>query len=375
LNRFTILVIVSAVFGLLSALTIARADHSPNLIGLLAIDANSSGNTATSIGPLDGCARVEPGARIDVDYVVDAIPDDRPMIAFQVEIRYNPALLEVVAVDYDMMLAAVGTYQPFGGGDLTDALPDTDGSYNLVVLDMASQSNLPEQGTVEANVERGKGTIARLTFQGKGSGVGEVTIGYDPAGGAYPLTQDTMNETVIADRIGGASVAVGQDCPPEAIAPKILDAPNTEEEIFAGVAPVTVAPATPTPAGQTPTVPGATPEGQTPGTDGVGGPNSGLGGPELVECEVQPLETASPSPAPAPEGSPDPAAEGPTPIPVPSEEELCTPTPAPVEDDIVAIEEDSSAGLLFGAFALLGLGTAAAGGGWYMFRRSRNGAG
>jgi hypothetical protein len=269
------------------------------------------------------------------------------------------------------MLAAVGTYQPFGGGDLTDALPDTDGSYNLVVLDMASQSNLPEQGQVEANVERGKGTIARLTFQGKGSGVGEVTIGYDPAGGAYPLTQDTMNETVIADRIGGASVAVGQDCPPEAIAPKILDAPNTEEEIFAGVAPVTVAPATPTPEGQTPAVPGTTPEGQTPSgpTDAAGSDD-----PELVECAVQPLETASPSPTP--EGSPESAPnEGPTPLPVPSEEELCTPTPAALEDDIVAIEEDSGTGLLFGAFALLGLGTAAAGGGWYMFRRTRNGEG
>jgi hypothetical protein len=44
-----------------------------------------------------------------------------------------------------------------------------------------------------------------------------------------------------------------------------------------------------------------------------------------------------------------------------------------VKDDIIETTEDSNTGLIVGAVALLGLGTAAAGGGWYAFRRSRNG--
>jgi hypothetical protein len=328
------LAVITAAFGLIALTAFARADHSPNLIGLLALDVNTQGNTATSLGPLDGCARVEPGGRIDVDYVVDAIPDDRALIGFQVEIRYNPDLLEVVAVDYDLMLAAVGSYQPFGGGDLTDPLPDSDGSYNLVVLDMASQTENPDQGTQEANVERGPGVLARITFQGKGSGVSEVNIGYDPLnGGAYPLTLDTQGEIVITDKIGGASVAVGQDCPAEAIPPRIIDPPNTEEEIHGGTPP--------------PPVPGATPEGQTPAEGGVPTPEGQTPTPE------------GQTPAPGEVGGPA-AGRG-------------SPTPSPIEDDIVDEEEDSNTGLFVGAFALLGLGTAAAGGGWYMFRRSRNG--
>jgi len=380
---------VSAAFVLasVSAFTMVSATHSNSLIGLLSIDANVQGNTATSIGPIDGCARVEPGAQIDVDYIVDAVPEDRPLIAFEVDIRYNPDLIEVVAVDYDLMLAAVGTYQPFV--DLTDELPDSDGDYRLVVLDTASQTELrdPSTGEItqpEANVERGKGTLARITLRAKAPGVTEVNVGYDPPDGPYPLTQDTQNETIIVDKIGGVSIAIGQDCPPEVIAPKIIDPPNTEGCIFGGECSPTPEGQTPGPQDQTPAAgdgspDGPTPEGQTP---------TPASGPDLIPCPVKALPTPPTTPPPSPtiatpegetpapptDASPVPAvteSPGPTGTPAP---ELCTPTPAPVEDDITDVTEDSNTGLLVGAVALLGLGTAAAGGGWYAFRRSRNGA-
>jgi hypothetical protein len=379
--------LISAAFGLalVSSFAFVGATHSNSLIGLLAIDANVQGNTATSIGPIDGCARVEPGAQIDVDYVVDAIPEDRPMIAFEVLIKYDPALLEVVAVDYDLMLAAVGSYQPFTG--LTDELPDSDGEYRLVVLDTASQTYVPEINQPEANVERGKGTLARITLRAKAAGVSEVAVGYDPAnGGPYPLTQDTQNETIIVDKIGGASIAIGQDCPPEVIAPKIIDPPNTEAEIFGGTPPAGV----PTvPGGSSPGATAPTPEGQTPTPEGqTPGAGESFGG--FVPCPVTPLPTPAPTPTAAPSATDAaPGAETPTPVPdaspaptvteppVPTETPaplLCTPTPSPVKDDIIETTEDSNTGLIVGAVALLGLGTAAAGGGWYAFRRSRNGA-
>ena len=363
--------------ALVSAFGIARADHSLNIIGLLAIDANIQGNAATSIGPIDGCARVEPGAQIDVDYVVDAIPADRALIGFELELRYNPDLLEVVAVKYDLMLAAVGTYQPFGGGQegdgLTNELPDSDGSYRFVVLDTASTTELRDDaGNItqqEANVERGKGVLVRFTLRAKAAGIGEVGIGFDPPNGLYPLTLDTQNEVVVSDRIGSASLAIGQDCPAELIPPKIIDPPNTEEEIFGGTPPPGPPPVvpTPTPPDQTPTPAGQTPEGQTPApveTDV-----------DLIPCPTDLVSTPSPPPTATPDtGSPSSTPEGTEP-PSPAESPaaaLCTPAPEET-DDIVEVDEGSDTGLLVGAVALLGLGTAAAGGGWYMFRRSRNG--
>ena len=254
------------------------------------------------------------------------------------------------------------------------------------MLDLASQTELRDPGTgeitqEELNVERGKGVLARITLRAKAPGVTEVKVGYGPPDGPYPLTQDTQNETIFVDKIGSVSIAIGQDCPPEVIAPKIIDPPNTEAEIFGGATPGppgggTTGPTAPpqaTPEGQTPT-----PEGQTPG--------QGSGGPDLIPCQVKALPTPATTPAPSPTTAP---AEGETPAPTPElsptpapaespgptdtpASELCTPTPAALKDDVVEVDEDSNTGLLLGAVALLGLGTAAAGGGWYALRRSRN---
>jgi len=279
----------------------ALATHSSSMIGLLAIDADPEGNTATSLGLINGCSRVETGAQLDVDYVVDSIPDGRPMIAFEAEIRYDPRVLEVVSVDYDFLLAAVGAYQPVAG--LTDKLPDSDGKFRLSVLDAASTTD------PEANVERGAGVLARITFSAKAAGVSEVAIGVQQEPALYPYVQDTKNESILAERAGGISLAVGQDCSPQAAEPKITDLAEANAQIL-----------------------GATTEPQATHTP-IGG-------------------AASP-----PDGS---TTEGET------------PTPPPLQDDIVDVEEDSDAVLLAGAAALLVLGTAAGGSGWYLYRRSRN---
>ena len=311
----------------------ALATHSSSTIGLLAIDANPEGNAATSLGPVNGCSRVETGAQLDVDYVVDSIPQDRPMIAFEAEIRYDPQLLEVVAGDYDFLLAAVGAYRPVTG--LTDELPDSDGNFRLSVLDAASTTD------PEANVETGAGVLARITFRAKAAGVSEVAIGVQQEPGLYPLVQDTKNESVLADRAGSISLAVGEDCSPQAAEPKVTDLADVNERIL-GATPDPQA--TPTPIGSAASPPdGSTSEGETP---------TRL--PTQTPCVVTPERTISPGTA-SPDTSPAP----------------CTPTPPPLLDDIVDVEEDSDTLLIAGAAALLALGAAAGGGGWYLYRRSR----
>jgi hypothetical protein len=314
----------------------ALATHSSSTIGLLAIDANPEGNTATSLGPINGCSRVETEDQLNVDYVVDSIPQDRPMIAFEAEIHYDPQLLEVVAVDHDFLLGAVGDYRPVAG--LTDRLPDSDGKFRLSVLDAASTTD------PEANVERGAGVLARITFRAKAAGVSEVAIGVQQEPALYPYVQDTKNESILAERAGSISLAVGQDCSPQAAEPKITDLAEVNQQIL-----------------------GATPDPQATPTP-IGGAASPPDGPTSEDETPTPLPVTTPcvvteSPA---------STTAATPVTSPaSADVLCTPTPPPLQDEIVDVEEDSDTLLFAGAAALLALGTAAGSGGWYLHRRSR----
>ncbi len=283
------------------------AKSSNSTISLLAIDASPQGNSATFLGPIDGCARVEQGSEISIDYVADSIPQDRPMIGFEAQIRYDPQLLQVLALDYDYLLAAVGTYSPFAG--LSDALPDSDGDFRISVLDTASAAE------PEANVESGAGVLARITFRAKAVGVSDLAIAVQKEPLIYPLIQDTQNEMIFVDRLGSAAVAVGQDCPAEAIEPKIEDLRPMNEEILASNPDLR---ASVTPGGGTTSPSSAT-------TNGNQTPARG------------PVTNASPSPAPASKAG-----------------------------------DDNSDAWLIGGILILSILGAAAGGGWYLYRRSRN---
>lgn len=325
------------------------ASQSESTIGILAIDVNVEGNTATLVGPLDGCARVEVGGQTSVDYIVKSIPPDRPMIAFEAEIRYNPQLVEVVGLDHDLLLAAAGTYSPFAA--LTDDIPDSDGNLRISVLDTASTAQ------PEANVERGEGVLARITFLGKAQGVTEiaVVVAQEPTP-VYPLVQDTQNRTVYAEMLGRATLAVGQDCLPQDLEPDFTNLAQVNEAIQGGGG-LQVG-GSPSPADEAPSPePGASPDGQDGGAQSTSA--------ACITSELQD-PTPDPTPAPAPGETPAPPPETPTPRPPAP----CTPAPTPVEDDIVDVESDSDTVFIIGALALLTAGTAATGGGWYLLRRS-----
>jgi hypothetical protein len=343
----------------------ALATHSTSTIGLLAIDANSEGNAATSLGPLDGCSRIEPGAQITVDYTVDSIPQDRPIIGFEAEVRYDPQLLEVIDADYRLLLAAIGAHQPFSGQ--SDQLPDSDGSFRMQVLDTASTTD------PEANVERGAGVLARLTFRAKAAGIATVSIAVSREPLVYPVVLDTQNELIFVDRVASASLAVGQDCPVEVQQPIITDMAEINEQILADNPELQGGGDTPI-GGVTSTPVDAPPEGQTPEDQSPTPARS----PTTVPCAAPPLTTASvtatppgpslsPSPQP-PEGTGTSPTDTPSPTPT---EVVCTPTPTPIPEEIVDIEEDSNGPLIAIAAALLTVGTAAAGSGGYVYRRAR----
>lgn len=199
----------------------SEADHTSSTIGLLAIDALPLGNDATALGPVDGCASTSIGELVTVDYVVDAVPDDRPLIAFEAQIRYNPRLLEVVAVRNEFLLAAEGEFEPFEG--LSDALPDSDGDLRIVVLDVASET-FPS-----ANVESGPGVLSRITFRATAGGTAQLNVGFHRQPDfLYPLMQDTLNETIAIDHLGSASIVIDGDCPKHLLDPRVRKLPPVE---------------------------------------------------------------------------------------------------------------------------------------------------
>lgn len=212
------------------------AEQSADSISRVAVDANVQGNTATSLGKSDTCARIASGQKVDVDITVDAVPASRPMTAFQIELLYDPAVVKVTARNQDMLLASNEDYNPVIS--LTDRVPDTDGDFLIAVADFSTGTDV------------GPGVLARVTLTAVAAGV----VNLSPAN---PDIRDDLNEEVPVTSMGAAYLAVDQACPSTAPTP-VTPTPHTDGEDGGDNG-------TP-PAGE------GTP-GATPGTDGTPGSN------------------------------------------------------------------------------------------------------
>lgn len=194
--------ILSAAVALLGVAAPAAA-QSEEPIDLIAIDADIAGNDATSLGALDGCQSVAPGDTATVDVIVDAIPDDRPTVGFQIEVTYDPAILEAIDFDNTFLLASKDAYQPIEG--LSDALPDNDGNLLIIVADAASDV------LQDVSVESGEGVLSRVTFRALSAGTSTVGLGFDPPD-VYPSIIDPLNTAIQVDNIGSVQIVVGGEC-------------------------------------------------------------------------------------------------------------------------------------------------------------------
>lgn len=200
--------------------TAARA-QDVSTIELLAVDAVIDGNEATSLGELDGCVEADVDSEVSVDVIVNEIPEDRPMGGFQYNLGYDPEVLELTEFDYEFLLAAEGTFEPFDG--LSEPLPDSDGSFVGGVADLASNADIEP-----VNMETGAGVLARYTFKTLAVGTSEVGIDFEPGDLDYPTIIAPDNEPTSVENIGAVTVAVGEPCPADA-EPKITPIPSYAE--------------------------------------------------------------------------------------------------------------------------------------------------
>jgi hypothetical protein len=192
------------------------------------LDMDPAGNTATSIGTIEPCARINPNGIVDADEdgvdVVDVdvvtgpqgIPPTNPMLAFGIFLSY-PAGSEVVAADPNFLLDVGAGSSIFYSGD---TLPDTDGRLSAPVVDVGP-------GGV-TNAESGPGVLVRLSLSAPTTPVGvhelllqdsflnipSAHVDIVPNGFVPDNEVDTDGDTVPDLLNPGARLAVSSPCPP-----------------------------------------------------------------------------------------------------------------------------------------------------------------
>jgi hypothetical protein len=230
--RYLIYALAVAVVLVFCGSQVEHAEAAHAAIPEIAIDADITGNSATSLGDRTSCNTLPTaGDTVQVDVTVRGVPpfdrDTRTggLVAYEADIAYDPAIVHVVGVDTRFMLAARSPYYSF---DVIDDLPDSDGHLQLVSADL-SQS-----------LESGDGVLARLTFEAVAPGVSPLSLveafNHNPSPVLYDLTPDPYE---IGHQFNGALV-VGEsptcaDDDSDAV-PNVIDncpaVPNTLQEDF-----------------------------------------------------------------------------------------------------------------------------------------------
>lgn len=163
-------------------LVLQAANHAEALSGsdTVAIDFDTTGNTATNIGA--GGAGIDAGdiqsstgntplnAPITFDIVVDSVPSPG-IFGAAGEVNYDPTLIKVTAVDRTstgLLQYSAGSPSPFGGND---SLPDTDGSFRVDSTDIGGTD------------ETGPGRVLTITLECIGTGVSAITLTDTSTGG------------------------------------------------------------------------------------------------------------------------------------------------------------------------------------------------
>jgi hypothetical protein len=214
----------------------ARAAAVVTTVG---IDVVTTGNTATSLGTIERCVRVDVEASpvtFDVDVFLDGVlpvdstPNVEDLTGYTYFFTYptSGAAMTVTAKDHLLLInAAVGSTP---SDALSNTVPDSDGSYKTVVADFGTAES------AEANPPYTQGLLAHYTLQIAASptaGVYELGLGtvkvknsqlpakeqFDPSGDGWGVgldddADDSVDEDIILDNaVQYGLVAVNQDCP------------------------------------------------------------------------------------------------------------------------------------------------------------------
>ncbi len=174
-----------------------------NTADAIHIDADPSGNTATSLGDIDACREVAVGEQFDIDLTIENVSS---LAAFSLTLTYEEGSLEVADEDVDLFLGSAPTSDV---SDNSDSLPDSDGVYELRALDFSPDPDAAESGS---------GVLARITLEAASQGV--FTLSINVPGISPTLTDVDGNALEPADEfavwlgeVSDAQIAVDEECP------------------------------------------------------------------------------------------------------------------------------------------------------------------
>ena len=163
----------------------------------MGIDPETTGNTASTLGTLERCVRVDvPNPAFDgvSDYTIDVYVkgDSQAPIGYDASVTYDQNIVHIAAPGTDTLIKMPGATEP-----TTEPVPDGDGTFaaGAVYLDPT------KVGTP------GDGVLVRLGLDIGGSGV--VAFALNPP----PLSAYASEAGVHTLTLLSAQLAINQDCP------------------------------------------------------------------------------------------------------------------------------------------------------------------
>ena len=159
------------------------------------VDPDTSGNTASTLGTVERCVRVDvPSPAFDgvSDYNIDIVVsgDTQAPTAYDARLLYDNTKVNVAAPGTDNLIKLPGAIES------SDTLPDSDGTYAAGAMYLTGGPGIA-----------GNGTITRVGLDIGGSGLVNFTLG------SSPLTQYTSTAGSHPITLDSAMLAINTDCP------------------------------------------------------------------------------------------------------------------------------------------------------------------
>jgi len=141
----------------------------------LGVDADPSGNTATSLGSIQAARTVACGETFEMDLFIQDVTD---LLAWSVILHYDPSVIRIEGQDVQMFQAANAGSDVLdrSRGDPTLAGGGAGGSYDVAAAD-AAEPAAPDSGS---------GVLARLALAAVGTGVSPADL-HGPTLWGFPL--------------------------------------------------------------------------------------------------------------------------------------------------------------------------------------------
>ncbi len=164
----------------------------------MSIDMDTTGNSATSLGPRDECVVASPGSTITLDVTAASVPVAYPMLAFTFTLNFPAGVITVESANPNFLLASTPGSSLF---DVSDSVPDGDGVWHGAAVDVSDHATVP--------AESGTGVLERITISVvSGAPAGLYPLALTEAAHIDPATAGTH----VPASINNAFLAVNSTC-------------------------------------------------------------------------------------------------------------------------------------------------------------------